>query len=65
MLADEIGADLLHVEAHRRDLVVIEHDLRLRLIDLGVDVAELKNVRLHRLLKYVLRELEDAFVARR
>ena len=47
----EIGADLLHVESHRRDLVVIENDLRLRLVDLGVDVAKLKHVRLHRFLE--------------
>ena len=45
----QIGADLLHIEAHRRDLVVIEHDLGLRLVDLGVDVAELKHCACHRL----------------
>ena len=44
----KIGADLLHVETHGRNLVVIENDLRLRLIDLGIDVAELEHVRLHR-----------------
>ena len=42
----EIGADLLHVEAERRDFVVIENDLGLRLVDLRIDVAELENMRL-------------------
>ena len=42
----EIGADLLHVEPHGRNLVMIENDLGLRLVDLGVDIAELEHVRL-------------------
>ena len=44
----DIGAHLLHVETERRDLVVIEHDLGLRLVDLRIDVGELENMRLHR-----------------
>ena len=55
MLAEKIGPDLLHVEAHGRNLVVIENDLRLRLIDLGIDVAKLKDMRLHRFQKNLLR----------
>ena len=58
----EIGADLLHIEAHGRDLVVIENDLRLRLVDFRVDVAELKHVRLHRFLENLLCEFENSFL---
>ena len=57
----EVGADLLHVQTHRRDFVVIENDLRLRLIDLGVDVRESEHARLHRFRLNLLREFEDAF----
>src|SRR6185295_4717916 len=55
----EIGADLLHVQSHGCDLVVIENDLGLRLIDLGVDVAELEDVRRHRFLENLFGELEN------
>ena len=38
----EIGSHLLHVQAERSHFVVIENNLRLRLIDLCVDVRESK-----------------------
>ncbi len=44
----KVGADFLHIESHGRDLVVIENDLRLRLVDFGIDVAKLEHMRLHR-----------------
>ena len=44
---------------------MIEHDLRLRLIDLGVDVAELEDVRLHRFHENLPREFENAVLIRR
>ena len=50
----EIGTNLLHVESHRRHFVMIENDLRLGLIDFGIDVAKLKNVCLHRFQKDLL-----------
>src|SRR6516162_8959046 len=58
----EIGANLLHVESHRGNFVMIENDLRLGLVDLGVDVAELKHVRLHCLLENLLGKFQDAFL---
>ena len=60
----KVGADLLHIETHRRNFVVIENDLRLRLIDLSVDVTKLKNVGLHRFQENLLGQLKDAFLAR-
>ena len=62
MLAERSAPILLHIESHGRDLVVIENDLRLRLVDFRVDVAELKHVRLHRFLENVLREFKNAFL---
>ncbi len=45
----EIFADLLHVQTERGDLVAIEHDLGLRLVNLGVDERrESKHPALHR-----------------
>src|SRR5262249_42301989 len=60
----KIGADLLHIESHGRDLVMVENDPRLRLVDFRVDVTELKYVRLHRLEENVLREFKDSFLVR-
>ena len=45
----EVCADLLHVQAHCRNFVMIENDLRLRLIDLGIEVAKIEDMCLHRL----------------
>ena len=45
----KIGPHLLHVEAHCRHFVVIENDLRLGLVDSGIDINEVKHSGLHRL----------------
>ena len=46
----KIGAHLLHVHAHGRNLVVIENNFGLRLVDLGVDLGrEEEHSALHRL----------------
>src|ERR1700745_1954985 len=41
---------------------MIENDLRLGLVDLSVDVAELKHVRLHCLLENLAGKFQDAFL---
>src|SRR5262249_5547988 len=58
----KIGTDLLHIESHRRNLVMIDNDPRLRLIDFRVDVTELEYVRLHRLEENVLRKFKDSLL---
>src|SRR5438477_1613257 len=59
----KIRPDLLHIEPHGRNLVMIENDLRLWLIDLGVDVAKLEHVCLHRFEEDSPGQLENAFLA--
>src|SRR2546423_446667 len=63
-ISASIGAHLLHVETERRDLIVIEIDLRLRLVDFRIDVAELENMSLHGFRKNLFREFENAFLVR-
>ena len=51
----QIGADLLHAQAHRRHLVAIDDDLGLRLVDAHVgDGREGELAALHRLLHELL-----------
>src|SRR5207249_11899989 len=59
----KIGSDLLHIEAHRRNLVMIENNLRLGLIYVGIDVAKLKDMCLHCCEENLLGQLENAFLA--
>ena len=62
----EIGAHLLEAQAHRRDLVLVDHDLGLRLIDANVgDGRKGELATLHRLLRELLGEANELFVARR
>ena len=61
MAGREIGTHLLHVEAKRSDFVVIEINLRLRLVDFRVDIGESEHVRLHRFAVKLLREFENSF----
>src|SRR4029077_4832839 len=58
----EISAHPLHVETHCRNFVMIENNFRLRLIDFRVDVAKLENMGLHRFLKDLAGEFENAFL---
>jgi hypothetical protein len=41
---------------------VVDHDLRLRLINFRVDIAKLEHVSLHRFLENGLGEFKDAFL---
>ena len=58
----KVGADFLHIESHGRDLVVIENDLRLWLVDFGIDVAKLEHMRLHRLQENLFGQLKNTFL---
>src|SRR5258708_2824295 len=62
----QVRADLLHVDPHRRDLIAVEDDLRLRLIDPHIaDGRERELPALDRLLRELLGKAEDLIVAGR
>src|SRR5690606_36924934 len=58
----QIRADLLQVEAHAGDLVAVEHDLRLRLVDLGVDIEKHELAAGHGAALQLAGKLQDAIV---
>src|SRR5207249_1036160 len=58
----DIGAYLLHVEAERRNFIVIENNRRSGLVDLRIDVADLETVRLHRISENLLSEIKNPFL---
>ena len=61
----QISTDLRHVEPHRRDLVMIENNLRLRLIDLRVDVRKAEHAGLHGFHLQILRQLKNPVLVSR
>ena len=62
----EMSAPILHVKTERRDFVAIDHDLGLRLVDLGVDDRrESEHAALHRGGLQVAWQIRESAPARR
>ena len=62
----QISADLLHAEAHGRDLVPVHHDCRILLIDAHIDHRrEREHAALGRRLLQLIGEAQDLFMGRR